>query len=304
MKPKFLDNKYVKIIVYFISILLILYATFLVVQNYNEIKEQINQGNKLFLLFSLFLFILYTIVIIYAWKLIILEKVKFRDAFVIYTTTQLGKYIPGKIWVYAAQIYFLKRYGIDFKEVIVKTVIFYTLFFLSAIVFSAGAYGIYINNPIPIVASLVGSYIFVWTILLPFYNKKEIFRYLISFSVMILDLILGWVASYYLIMAIYPTTLINTVLIAASSYIAWIIGFVVLIAPAGLGIREGANIWIIHSVLKLPMGIASLYPLAMRLIMSVTEIITIFLGIYIGKSKGLLDLNEIKEIETKLESKE
>ena len=116
MKPKFLNNKIIKILVYIISISIIIYASYLVLENYSQIKEHISKGNKLFFLASLIFYTIYTVIITYAWKLIILEKIKFIDAFVIYNTTQLGKYIPGKIWVYAAQVYFLKRYNIKFKE--------------------------------------------------------------------------------------------------------------------------------------------------------------------------------------------
>lgn len=96
-----------------------------------------------------------------------------------------------------------------------------------------------------------------------------------------------WIAQiigfFFLIRAIYPLEITHIFSVSAAYTLAWIVGFIVLFAPAGLGVREGVLTLILSAIMPTPLAIAISF--ISRVWITVFEVIVFFIGLLIRRKE-------------------
>lgn len=254
------------------------------------------------LLVSFAFLLIYFLVFIAGWTNMINElgeSIRFSKAFWIISTSQIAKYVPGGIWYTLGRVYLCKmekmKGEIVFLSVVVETCLLMLtnmVIFLVSINFISDAS---ILNPLLSVAI-----IFVLLIILypPLLNRLVNFalkilkrpkmkleiKYLQMLKLSIYFLI-SWLAQimgfYFLINSIYPIALSKIFNLSAVYTLSWITGFIVLFAPAGLGVREATMSLLLSPILLTPLAIATSF--ITRVWITIFEVVIFFAGLIVRK---------------------
>jgi uncharacterized membrane protein YbhN (UPF0104 family) len=246
----------------------------------------------------------------YSWLLILNslseKKLSFVEGIAVVNTSNLTKYIPGKIWSYALQMYWLLDGGFP-KSLIIYvnllnlyiTVITSIILGLVYLIVSPGA------GPLIIKLTLLTGVIMLDFLFIK-YNAQILKRF-ISLSNRIFKRDLGYFAIpprliYYLyfinffaafcfgISAYFVCRGIgfdpggsNVFLVMSSMMLADVIGFLAVIVPGGLGVREGL-MYLMLAGISIP-ALSLILPIATRI---VSMLVDLFLG-----ALGFVLLNKI-----------
>lgn len=288
----------------FFSYFIILFAFYFIFKNIfrnlEEIKFTIININWYYIIFSYLLLFPSLFFYSYAWQMIIkeLEKNKnlsFFNSLGIIAVTNLGKYVPGKIWFALSRMDFSKKFGFSEKNTFLSILLesfylflgafFYFIFFLKKFFFL----------PLLFLLIIVTPHFFkiVFNFLLKIFKKERVdFSFPIKKSIIILSLyVLCWffqgIAFFLLIKSFYSEVNISAFFSLVGIYaLSWMLGFIVLIAPAGLGVREGSILFFLKSIF--PIGIASLIALLSRIWITIHELLNFLIF-------GLIFLTKIRK---------
>ncbi|MGB8657409.1 MAG: lysylphosphatidylglycerol synthase transmembrane domain-containing protein [Candidatus Zixiibacteriota bacterium] len=247
-----------------------------------------------------------------AWKRILSlfeVRLPFDQSFKIMFVSGLGKYLPGKIWLYVSQVYLGQRARIP------KSVCVFSLLLLFAAYSLAGTLVFVLSLFLwqrfsPLVIS--GLALATCAILLMIFSPRFLSRTL-SFLVVvskglkkklipgtlifrgdvyrageiILILLADWVvfgvACYLLVNSFYHISASQTVILCGIFAVSSILGIVSFFVPAGLGVREGASSYLLSMFMPIPAAI--LISLVMRVWMTIGELICFVLALRIKKPK-------------------
>jgi hypothetical protein len=184
----------------------------------------------------------------------------FHQVFFIVATTQLGKYIPGGIW------HFVGRYNAYHNEEIslkksTRAMISENLWLLSGALMVGAMFGLYsqlgkdflagigfsVQFPFLILYSII--IFLLWILLLVGYEAILQRKFPAIEVVKLIKLILVQTSTWVLLgvsfLFIFPMSTFSLVPDAVFGFaISWAIGYVAIFAPGGIGIREGALVWI------------------------------------------------------------
>jgi len=192
------------------------------------------------------------------YSLLSIDKhLPFITCFHIYNISQLGKYIPGNFWHFIGRMGFYKNENLSFKEIqysMILEIIFIIIgsFFwgLLFLLFSPNFLKIfpayYPSSKIILIIVVPGV---IFTIGLMAFIKKQFFTkvirtiyekrllYIKLMSVQcIIWLLLG--LSFYFVVSPYKSGIKVSAFTTGLFALAYLIGFLFIIAPAGIGIRE------------------------------------------------------------------
>lgn len=221
------------------------------------------------------------------------KKLKFTQSIALVNISQLGKYIPGKLWSYVFQIYWLASKGfpkttILYLNVITTALIILVFLIMGCLFLMMIPDWYHYRTEIIIFISLL----LILNLLLLNNNILKIFINLfskitkqkISFNQLSSGRIISMqfiyvIGALFWILAGYFITLgmgfnldgMRMLFIAAAMLLGDVIGFIVLVAPGGLGVREGTIFLILKGT-----GIiqyALIFPIVVRLLNIVTDLI-------------------------------
>lgn len=231
------------------------------------------------------------------------KKLNFREAVAFYNTAALFKYIPGKIWNYAAQIALMSSKGISNTALIYINLVYFICFAFVSFIYASGYFlfytrtltgGIYVLFFMMLIvldfifiirnAPIMNYFIiplnrFLKMEIQPVKIKKLIFAYtqLLQF----VGYLLIGTAMYFLARGIGLEVPFNKMFaILATITLAGVLGSLAFFSPGGLGVREG----VMFIMLKQFTGIetALILPVAARLFYIIIELIMGIIGIIIG----------------------
>ncbi|HRT19425.1 MAG TPA: hypothetical protein P5318_04790 [Candidatus Hydrogenedentes bacterium] len=180
--------------------------------------------------------------------------------FHIASVTGMGRYIPGKVWSFAGKAYMSSESPEDMPGH-VAAVLLDNLLFLAAF----GFYGVALFLASGVSTALLGTYSAAGTAVMAsalVVAEPHIFMRLFNLALrmahypplerkprygMVAIILLGnmaaatvWAASFLIMVrALAPIGLSAAVFLAGLFCAGWLLGFFVLIAPAGVGVREG-----------------------------------------------------------------
>lgn len=227
----------------------------------------------------------------FAWSRILRtmdERINPWRAMSIICVTQLGKYIPGKLWFTLGRASLAKRDGIPEAKTLVSVTVEIALSLLAALLLLAAAvpllpagtlpskaYLLFILGPVCLV--MVHPAIFNRLLRLALrWLKQPQFTMSLNYGgvlaitgLYLLDWVLQGIGSYLLINSFYPLPLARLPVLMGGYAVSWMIGFLILIAPAGLGVREGIFTLILKLIMPEPVAIVSV--LVTRVWMTLSE---------------------------------
>jgi uncharacterized membrane protein YbhN (UPF0104 family) len=206
--------------------------------------------------------------------------------------SQMGKYLPGKVWLLLGRLYFYESKGKSRKTITLAlyletatSVMAAGLLFLVALIlldegvpFYSGEQIFYLI-PFFLLAFLslhprLLQKIFNW-ILLQF--KREPISLSLSYRdilwilcVSILAWLVGGIGFYLFIHSVFPVSIHQILFLIGALALSSILGLVALFAPSGLGVREGALVYLLSFVM--PGAVAVILSVLTRIWMTLIEI--------------------------------
>lgn len=259
------------------------------VRNWEDLRMLSLQCNVWYVLLALLLLGIFFVLLILGW-LQILRWMGFpldilsgaRDWFV----SQLGKYVPGKVLMAVSRVYLVAREGIAPPIGLLSLYLEIGLLILAGLLLYLTTWPVWgISSPytwlslaaLPIGLVLIYPPLLECTLnwALRLLRQKPIRLYLRYGQVLLLLLfyMVSWcvygASQYCLIVAFCPLRAEEFLPILGISSLSWVLGFLALLAPAGLGIREGVQALLLAQFL--PTAVATITPLFSRLLWSLGE---------------------------------
>jgi glycosyltransferase 2 family protein len=213
------------------------------------------------------------------WKVLLAglgETISVFNSTAVLAVSQIGKYVPGKIWFTVGRMYLGKQHGVNEAKTAVSTVMEIALSLLGAVILfglavllvpramiPGRAYLAFLLIPFCIVAVYPPILNRVTGFVLrklhqPIVKIRMSFRRLLGvLGLYVLMWIVQGTGCFLLVRSFYPLGLSGLPMVAGAFALSWILGFIVLISPAGLGIREGIFTFALQLVVPEPVAIIS-----------------------------------------------
>lgn len=235
------------------------------------------------------------------WKLILDKlgsKVSFPAATNVYATSQFGKYMPGKIWFAVGRMELARREGVPEKTTGISVVlesaflsIASVMLFLVSLLFypttlTALKYVVVVLLPFGLTMLYPPLFNRVLNFLLVRFKRQPV-KLAMTFGDVLLVLLLYavlWVgqtlAMYLLVLSFYNAELSLLPVLIGGYAISWMAGFLVLLAPGGLGVRDGMLYVMLRGYFQepRPVPMAALIPVVSRLWITVGEVLFLALS--------------------------
>jgi uncharacterized membrane protein YbhN (UPF0104 family) len=182
----------------------------------------------------------------------------YPDVFSIVSFTHLAKYIPGGIWHYVGRLgaYGERDFGIKKST---RALIHENVYLLSGALIigivagSLSSQGkvLFKNFGINIsVVALAAVIVLLWGGMLIAYDKIIKPPSKISYIKLIPTLFLAWLSFGLSFGIIFPELSSNNMLLFISVYsIGWLVGYVAIFAPGGIGVRETVLVWMLGGIM-------------------------------------------------------
>lgn len=228
----------------------------------------------------------------YLWK-VILERLgtplSYRKSYRIFFLSQLGRYLPGKVWGILGLVYLSQKEGVSkvtsgasvtlqlLLQVVSGLMIFavtlpfwrdvdsVTGLYVLFVFFPAGLillHPVLVNRGLNLALRVTGQ------------AKVELnwgYTYLLGqLGLWGVFWLVNGVAHYFLIRSIYSSSLPPVPVLAGIFAIAWVAGFLSLVTPSGLGVMEGTLVFLLS--FYFPLHVATIIALWSRLARTVGDL--------------------------------
>jgi uncharacterized membrane protein YbhN (UPF0104 family) len=285
-------------------------------KNWTELQNFKLIVNGYYLIAALLVILLSYLLETISWKVGINKhlgrgELNFAKSIAIVNTSGLFKYLPGRIWVFTAQLAWLKKYNIS-KSIILHVNMICILasaivsLFLGLIYLALYTNFMTMRSLILALGVLILFNIFyiVWNPLL--INKLASFTgrllkreikplnasrslvLLVQFIYLCNSALMGF-GVYFLAKGIgLPIRLTDIYPILASMSVAWLVGYVAIISPGGLGIREGMMLLMLNNVVN--METALIFPILSRVMYLIAEALLGLAALLLGLKYGMFSL--------------
>ncbi len=207
----------------------------------------------------------------YAWRFILLKmgkKITVKKSFYIWSVSGLGKYIPGMIWPAAGRMYLIKKdrtknllsflveQGIKIIAAFSIALVFIYPFFRFINIYLAVLFFVSVIIIMhPRIFNLILNTLFR---LLKKKKENIKLRYIDLLKTSGLFLcawaVIG-IGFSLMVMSLYSINIYLIPLLIGTFALAWAAGFLFLITPAGLGVREGIIVLILQNFTPAPVAI-------------------------------------------------
>ena len=237
------------------------------------------------------LYALSFLILAIAWKEVLAvlgEKVRLGRAAWIVIYSQFGKYVPGKVWAVMGRVYLAKEDGIEERHSAVSVVIETVYLFLTSLMLFA--FSLFFYRGLSAKAYWLLAFIPVTVVWLypPWFNRIVNFALVrlrqkpVAFNPSLsqtvrrgLIYLACWLAQgfglYFLTLSFYPVGLRALAVFPGAYSVSWILGLLVLIAPGGLGVREGIFALLLNPILPGALNIVA--SLLSRIWITVSELL-------------------------------
>jgi len=264
-------------------------------RNWGQIDfKQLHFNVPLLIVSILFLFIFF-LLFVFGWKLILKRlgvPLSFVKGLKIIYYSQLGKYLPGKIWAVVGRIYLCQQLGIPASKTFLSMVLEMALTIISGILIFLVGFSIFPGlqlaiNPFFLIIVIMILFIIIHPKV--FTKIINIFLHLVKKSPIRIDLnfsqicgimlyyCLMWlslgIAFYFLINSTTFIALSTIPILAGSFSISATIGAMALFVPGGLGVRESVLAFLLSNFF--PVSLAILLSVLSRIWISFGELILV-----------------------------
>lgn len=300
--PAHAQSKYnlksiIKILLGTAAIIFMFYYLF---QNWSMLRNYQWHFNIWLLLLSMVLLWIALLSTVYIYQLIFVElagaKLNTLQTFRIINITNIGRYLPGKLWSVVGLIVYTSEYGINKKQTTLAVITNEVAGKASGLILGI-CYFFFsdsLKGYLPaMIILLVGCMIVIhpWVLDkiintgLRLFKKETIEIEFGYFSILkfVLIFIISWllhsVAFYVLVNSMAPIGSVNLIKFATIIPLCWVIGYIVLLAPGGLGVREAMLVVMLSEFL--PKEVALAIAIIQRVWFTVVEGINVLLALAI-----------------------
>lgn len=263
--------------------------------NWNQVRGahlSIRAGT---LFMSTLIFVLSYFIQMWAWYLITLRlgiAIPLKETVETWLYSQLGKYLPGKVWLFLSRLYFYNSKGKSKKTV---TVALYletaTLVMAAGLIFLFSLFSLreipsfygWISPP-GVIGLLILSFLLLHPRLLQgalnrglaFFNRDPISisityaETLWVLGVCVLSWLVGGIGFYLFVDSVFAVSPEHLLILTGALAISSTLGLVALFAPSGLGVREGVLVYLLSAIM--PSAVAVIVSVLTRLWMTFIEI--------------------------------
>ena len=188
--------------------------------------------------------------------------------------SDMGRYVPGKIWLVLGRLYLFKKEGVEKSKVFLSMMIELPammmggfLLFLATLIWWKDISNIMpqmmVLALLPILLIMMHPKFLNWIInfVLKIFKKDAVRLSLNYFDILKITLFYGiyWIvyglAFAMLIHSTYPLGVLQIIQIMGIFPISWIIGYLAFITPGGLGVREGVLVCLLGFIMPVPLAI-------------------------------------------------
>ena len=183
----------------------------------------------------------------------------YLDVFRIVSFTHLAKYIPGGIWHFVGRFNAYNEREMKIKSS-TRALVHENVWLLSGALFIGILFGglshqgqriletAGIRTPIYILLLLV---LLLWIIILFAYEKLFPAKRSIRYTLLYLALLFAWLFLGISFGFVLPGFSSNTIFLFISIYVfGWIVGYLAIFAPGGIGIRETVLVWMLGGIVE------------------------------------------------------
>jgi uncharacterized membrane protein YbhN (UPF0104 family) len=294
--------------------------------NWDQVKETPFTLRSFPFILSTLIFALSYFIQIWAWYLITLRlKIALPPSETLksWFYSQLGKYLPGRIWVFLGRFYLYESKGKSKKTVSVALYFeMVTIIAAACLIFLAGLilykeiwlFTSWKQSVWPTLLLLLGlaslhpqvlQKILNWTLVR---FKREPVSLSISYSdilwilfVGVASWVVGGVGFYLFVDSVYPVAPQYALFLTGSLAVSSTLGLVAIFTPSGLGVREGALVYLLSFIMATPVSvvISILTRIWITFIeMGLIGMVYLFSQFRKGSGKGNQRANAKKETET------
>jgi len=278
--------------------------------NWGELSAQKWSIKPLPLIFSFFLLIINLAISAYVWKKILQlfgAQLPFAQSFKIMSLSGLGKYLPGKIWLYVGQIYLSQKAKIPKSICLFSLLLLFAAYNLAGLlVFIASLFLWRRFSPVLISAWFIagcGAFLVIFSPKImngvlrgvfgifkrlreKFPDNGLVFRtgfrpVLRIILLLVADWMIFGAAVYFLVNSFYHIDLSQTLILCGIFAISSILGILSFFVPAGLGVREGVQSYLLG--MFIPLSAAFMISLVMRVWMTLGELMCFLVALKIKK---------------------
>ena len=309
-----MKKSYIKILRIFFTVIIvggIIY--FYIAQlnsNWNRIKSMKFSINPIWITVSVIFMMAFYLLTTYNWQLLINSqenktRLNFRSSFAIMNISGLTKYLPGKVWAYAIQMFVLKDRGFKPSTVLFDNVVL-LIFAISIPIFIGAQVYILALLEIGIILKTLIALLLLILYLLFLYFFENLLKFMINLTnkvfkktveykslskkqIYIIQ-ILTTLEFLFLILAnafLCPGLHLNlnigeSIYIGVFAMLSATIGFIALIAPGGLGVQE----IVLYSFISSRFGIetALIFPIIIRILLMFVDISLAITAAIVGRN--------------------
>ena len=175
------------------------------------------------------------------------KSIPFVGAMKIFFFSEVGKYLPGKIWVAVGRIMMYSKVGVERERGIVLLILELTLMILTAIIFP----GRIILHYITLKPAILGIFLFaipillfliIWKYRITVERTKE---YIIRLTIPAVTIFISFTFFWFVLGCAFQSLIYYFTQINIGSFHAmqifsasWVVGFLAFFMPVGLGVRE------------------------------------------------------------------
>ena len=286
---------YLRILEWAIVVAIFLFLGKMVWDHWNQVKDTPFTLRPFPFILSTLIFAFSYFIQIWAWYLITLKleiALSPSETLKTWFYSQLGKYLPGKIWLFLSRFHFYESKGKSKKTISIAlyletvTIIMGAgLIFLAALIFHREIRLFYSwRHPGWLVLLFLLGFIFLhprvlqkilnWALI---HFKREPVSLSISYSdvlwilfVCIISWVIGGVGFYLFVDSVYPAAPQYILFLTGALAISSTLGLVAIFAPSGLGVREGALVYLLSFMMATP--VAVIISILTRIWMTLIEI--------------------------------
>lgn len=221
-------------------------------------------------------------------------KIRYFQALSVIGISQMGKYIPGKVWSVGGRVLLARRYGVSeittSASILIETITLslsaFVLFFISLFSFGGSLpskfYLSFLFLPLSlfflhpaILKRLIalGGKILRRPVVIPDLESKKVIG---VYAIYFISWFLHSSGFFFLVHSIYPVSFANFFRVIGAFSCAWVLSFGILFIPGGFGVREGILAFLLKFFLPTP--IAALLSLLGRLWTTLGEVIILIIA--------------------------
>jgi glycosyltransferase 2 family protein len=289
-----MNKKFIKLLKFFLGWPISLIALFFVFKIIGEkslsIFPKIEGLNYPSLILGIFLIVLFFFIRGVVWNQLLKSegiKISLRESSYIWGISELKRYTPGNIWSFISRTLSFNDKGIDKKTIgkLIFTEI--QLFIISSLIVSLFSIPFALNSFFHLDNYGFNFLIYLFTALLFVifilkqrysYYKNALFLFLY-----VLSFILFGLGTYFAANSIMPLNLNLLILLSSFFVLSWLVGYLSIITPMGLGIREGIMTIGLAKVINIQFaGVIAIFT---RVIMILSELVFVLLIVIWNRKK-------------------